>query len=186
MGQFLTGEGSVMLVAADLLTVDNAEKVRGFQHCAATLFPALHIAAVIEDHESEEESYAKCRQALTANPSIKGIYVTTGNSLPVLGLLGELGLAGKLKVITTDLFPGLLPMLRSGTVAATIYQKPLTQGRIAFQTVYRFLTENVCPPALIRLTPRIVLRSNLKGFLDGARLSTPIEQDDRALVSAPV
>lgn len=165
MGRFLPGGGDVLVVTGSLATVDHAEKVRGFQNCAASMFPDMRIAEVIEDHESEDESYAKSRAALTGNPSIKGIYASTGNSLPMLRAVGELELA-KPKIITTDLFPALVPMLRSGLVAATIHQRPFTQGRMAFHALYRFLTENVCPRALIRLLPHLVLRTSLDTFLE--------------------
>jgi ABC-type sugar transport system substrate-binding protein len=46
-------------------------------------------------------------------------------------------------------------------VAATIYQRPLVQGQIAFQAVDKFLVEGVKPPPAIRLSPHIVMKSNL-------------------------
>lgn len=165
MGQMLSGHGAVLLVTGAQTVVDHADKIRGFQNCASSMFPAIRIAGVIEDHESQEESYQKCREALLADRTINGVYATTSNSLPVLRVLDELGLLGKLRVIATDLFPEIVPTLRTGDVAATIYQKPFNQGRIGFQILYRFLTENVCPPARIRLAPDIVLRSNLEVFL---------------------
>lgn len=169
MGQMLSGEGSVLLATGNQTIIDHADKVRGFESCASSMFPAMRIAGVVEDHESEDESYKKCRAALLADPTIKGVYATTANSVPILGVLDELGLAGRLKFVATDLFPEIVSALRSGVVAATIYQKPFDQGRIAFQTVYRFLAENVCPRARICLAPDIVLRSNLEIFLARSR-----------------
>jgi LacI family transcriptional regulator len=165
MGQMLSGEGAVLLATGNQIVVDHADKVKGFRDCARSMFPAMRVAGVVEDHESEEESYKKCKAALVADPNIKGIYATTANSIPILRVLEELGLAGKVKVVATDLFPEIVSAMRSGVVAATVYQKPFEQGRIAFQTMYRFLTENVCPRARIRLLPDIVLRSSLEVFL---------------------
>jgi ABC-type sugar transport system substrate-binding protein len=69
-------------------------------------------------------------------------------------------------VITTDLFPDLLPYIRSGKVAATIHQRPWTQGRIAFQALHRFLAEGLAPASSIGLSPHIVMKSNVDLFLD--------------------
>lgn len=182
MGRFLPAGGSVLLVTGFLESIDHAEKVRGFRHCAASLVPTLQIAGVIEDHESEEESYEKCRRALTEDASIKGVYVATGNSLPLVRVLQELGLAGKIKVITTDLFPALVPMLQTGIVTATMYQMPFDQGRLALQTLYRFLTENVCPPARIRLAPHIVVRSSVDLFLSPSQHPKRREQESAYMV----
>ena len=51
-------------------------------------------------------------------------------------------------------------------MAATIHQRPWTQGRIALQALHRFLSEGVAPPPFIGLSPHIVMRSNLQHFLD--------------------
>jgi LacI family transcriptional regulator len=164
MGQFLPEGGDVMVVTGSLSTFDHAEKLRGF-HCAASLFPRLRVAQVIEDHENLEESYAKCRKALL-DPGIRAIYAATVNSLPLLSAIEGLGLISKVKVITTDLYPALISYLRSGAVAASLHQRPFNQGRIGFHTVYRYLTEGVCPTPVVRLVPHIVLRSNLEVFLE--------------------
>jgi LacI family transcriptional regulator len=163
MGQVLAGHGSVLLVTGSLAISDHAEKVMGFQNCMYS--PNIRVAGIIEDHESEEESYKKCKKALLDDPTIKGIYATTANSVPLLRALDELGLAGKLKVVATDLFPELLAALQSGVVAAILYQKPFDQGWIGFQALYQFVAENICPPAQIKLAPDIVIRANLEMFL---------------------
>jgi LacI family transcriptional regulator len=94
------------------------------------------------------------------------VYVSTANSLPVLRAVQESGRGNQLQVITTDLFPELVPMIRSGLVLATIHQRPMTQGRFAFQALRRFLVEGVRPPEWIRIAPHLVLRSNVDLFLD--------------------
>lgn len=166
LGQFLPEGGDVLVVTGSLSTFDHTEKLRGFEHCAASLFPRLRVAQLIEDHEDLNESFAKCHKALRSAPSIRAVYAATVNSLPVLHALEGLGMAGKVKVITTDLFPDLIPFLRSGVVAASIYQRPFNQGRIGFHTLYRYLTEGICPAPVVRLSPHMVLRSNLDVILE--------------------
>jgi len=45
----------------------------------------------------------------------------------------------EIAVITTNFFDELIPSIRNGTVAGTIYQRPFTQGRMAVQALYDFL-----------------------------------------------
>jgi len=106
----------------------------------------------------------KCRKALEQHPLAKGIYVATANSMPVVKALEESGLAGKIKVVGTDLFPAMFPYIRSGTIAATIYQRAREQGAKALQTTVRFLTEKLQPAAQISINPTIVMRGNLDLF----------------------
>jgi LacI family transcriptional regulator len=85
--------------------------------------------------------------------------------MPVIKALEELRLAGKIKVIATDVFPALFPHIRSSTIAATIHQRAREQGATALQVIMRFLTEKLRPPAQISINPAIVMRSNLELFL---------------------
>jgi LacI family transcriptional regulator len=78
-------------------------------------------------------------------------------------------------VITTDLFPALVPLIRSGKILATIHQRPQTQGRLAFQALYQFLVEGKFPAPTIKVPPHIVMMSNLDLFAE--RLSAESEQE---------
>ncbi len=71
----------------------------------------------------------------------------------------------RLTVITTDLFPALIPEIRSGAVQATIYQRPRTQGRMAFRLLQEFLVEGECSTKQLMLSPHLVMRGNLDFFL---------------------
>ncbi len=70
-----------------------------------------------------------------------------------------------LTIITTDLFPDLVPQIRSGAVAATIYQRPRAQGQMAFRMLHAFLTDSKSPSRRITLAPHLVMRGNLDFFL---------------------
>lgn len=166
MGRFLRGHGSVVLVTGLLTTIDHAKKLEGFRKTVGELWPGLEIAGVVEAHDDEAEAYHKCRAVLAARPHVAGVYVSTANSLPVLRAIEDEGLTGVVTVITTDLFPALSPFIESGRVTATIHQRPWTQGRMAFQTLCAFLTEGLPPSPFIRLSPHIVLKSNLGIFLE--------------------
>src|SRR4029434_4267135 len=86
------------------------------------------------------------------------------------------GMLGGLSIITTDLFPKLVEELRAGNVAATIYQRPRTQGRLAFQVLYNYLADGRTPHEHVTLVPHLVMRVILNYFLArhpmGARAKT--------------
>lgn len=166
MGRFLRGHGPAVLVTGLLTTIDHAKKLEGFRRTVAELWPRLEIAGVVEAHDDEAEAYHKCRAVLAARPDVAGVYVSTANSLPVLRAIEDEGLTGEVTVITTDLFPALSPFIESGRVTATIHQRPWTQGRMALQALCAFLIEGVAPSPFIRLSPHIVLKSNLGIFLE--------------------
>src|SRR5438128_8149925 len=172
MGRFLGGKGRIVVVTGQLSTVDHLQKLDGFRKEIGEKWPGLGIAAVVEAHDDEAEGYEKCRAVLASTPDVAGVYVSTANSIPVMRALDDRGLSRGITIITTDLFPALAPHIESGRVAATIYQRPWVQGQIAFQAIYKFLVEGVTPPPVNRLSPHVVMRSNLKLFLERMRSDT--------------
>jgi LacI family transcriptional regulator len=171
MGRFIASKGPLVAVTGQLSTIDHAQKVAGFRQAVAEMWPELRIGTVVEAHDHEPEAYEKCRKLLRGTSDIAGIYVTTANSIPVMRAVEEAGLGGRLTVITSDLFPALAKLIESGRVAATLYQRPVMQGQLAFRALYSYLVEGVQPAPVTRLAPHVVMKSNLKLFLD--RLPRP-------------
>ena len=169
MARFLGAQGRIAVFTGSLATTDHQQKLEGFRRTLASFAPAMSIAAVLETHDNEKEAYRKSTDALAASPNIRGIYVSTANSMPVLRAIGESGRANNVAVITTDLFPELVPFIQSGVVAATIHQRPFNQGRMAFQTLQKFLVEGFTPSPVVKLAPHVVMRSNLSLFLPRER-----------------
>ena len=160
----LTAPGAIAVMTGDLTTQDHAEKLRGFAGTLALMAPHLHLLPIVESHESTRQAHRAALRLLQANPDLAGLYINTANSLPVLRALEELGMLGKIQVVTTDLFPQLVPYIESRAVLATLHQRPFTQGKMAFEALMRFLLDGVQPAPITRLAPHIVMRSNLSLF----------------------
>lgn len=158
--------GEILAVTGDLSTVDHSEKMRGMREFLAKFGSSLQLGAVIEAHDDAREAYRMTKDVLKDRPVVSAVYVSTANSAPVLQALEDAGRLPATLVITTDLFPSLIPLIRSGKVLATIYQRPKAQGRLAFRSIYQFLVEGECPPLRHRLPPHIILQSNLDLFLE--------------------
>ena len=176
LGTVLQCEGPVAIVTGDLNTFDHGEKLRGFAATLATIAPHLTLMPAIESHESPREAYRGTLALLRRKTKPIGIYINTANSVPVLRAIDENGMCGRVKLITTDLFPELVPFIESGKILATLYQRPFTQGKLAFETLCRFLVEGIQPEPITRLAPHIILRSNLHLFL--GRLSEALEMNN--------
>ncbi len=171
--QVLPGVGHVAVLTGELSTLDHAEKVRGFAAALAMLAPHLTLLPVAEGHEDPKRAYEQTCKLFSQDPMPAGIYVNTANSLPVMQAMEERGQIGKVKVITTDLFPAIVPLIESGAILATLYQRPQTQGRLALEMLARYLLEGTSPAEKVRIAPHIILRSNLPLFLDRISTASP-------------
>jgi LacI family transcriptional regulator, galactose operon repressor len=166
LSRFLPEGGEVAFFTGWLQMQDHADKLRGFESSIRASHPALTIAQAIEAHDDEREGRRRALSVLRAHPRLKGIYVSTVNSLPVLRAAEEEGRLAGLTVVTTDLFPELVEWIRAGKVAATVYQRPVNQGRLALQALYQYLLNGAKPASRLRVVPHVVMRSNLDLFLE--------------------
>ena len=166
LGRFLPTGGEVGFFTGWLTTQDHADKFRGFVTSLSRVNPSLTLGPVVEAHDDEGEADRRAREALRAHPRLAGLYISTSNSMPVLRAAEREGRLAGLTVVTTDLFPELAELIRAGRVAATVYQRPLTQGRTALLTLYECLQSGRRPAADHRVSPHLVMRSNLDLVLE--------------------
>ncbi len=166
LGRFLPGGGQVAFFTGWLATQDHADKLRGFEWSLQSTGAAIKLGPIVEAHDDEREGRRRTLSVLREHPNLKGIYISTVNSLPVLRAAEQEGHLSRLTVVTTDLFPELVEWIRAGKVAATVYQRPLSQGRLALQALYQFLLNGTRPPSRLRVVPHLVMRSNLDLFLE--------------------
>lgn len=166
MGRFLGSRtGSIAVTVFDMAITEHAEKYAAFENTLRSFYPGLHPLKPIEDHDVEAEAYRKCRDLFEKCPDLCGVYVTTEASIPVLNAARDAKLLDRLTIITTDLFPDLVPQIRSGAVTATIYQRPRAQGQIAFRMLHEFLAEGGDRSHQVALAPHLLMRGNLDFFL---------------------
>lgn len=167
MGRFIgPHEKSVAITVFDLAITEHAEKYSAFESTMSSFYPNLQVLKPIDDHDVEKEAYRKCRKLFAEREDLGGIYITTEASVPVLQAASDAGILEHLTIITTDLFPDLVPYIRSGAVVATIYQRPRAQGQMALRMLHEFLAEGGGRRSnQVALAPHLVMRGNLDFFL---------------------
>lgn len=164
MGNVLPPASETAIFTGMLNIEDHARKVDGFQTAYPGFNPGGRVSEVIEAHEDEEEAFLKCFALLERNPAIRGIYVNTVNCLPVCRAICARGKSGEVKLITTDLFSGMVPYFERGTILASIHGRPFAQGEIAVRLALDNKTNGRLLPPVQSLLPHVVLRSNLQMF----------------------
>jgi len=160
----LPRKANVAVFSGELFTLDHAEKLRGFAATIAVQAPHLTLLRALESHERPKEAYRQAMTLMKSKDRPDGLYLSTANSMPVLEALEELGLLGKVQVITTDLFQELVPLIEFNKVLASMYQRPYTQGKVAFESLIAYLMQVDAEHPVVRLAPHVIFRSNLSLF----------------------
>jgi LacI family transcriptional regulator len=129
--------------------------------CSEAKEYGLKIRAVLENHDRSELAYMQTGKIIKMFPDVRGIYVTSYNSIPVCTCIHDSGLADKITVIGHDLYPELVPYIEKGSLKASIYQNPFLYGRTAVKVIYEYMTEKKDYPGDILIKPELILKSNL-------------------------
>jgi LacI family transcriptional regulator len=164
MANFVPPRARVAVVTGMMKTEDHRVKVEGFSEVFPRDCPGGKVVEVIEGHDYYEETHKKVSQLLRDNKKIDGIYVSTAICVPVCRALEEAGLAGKVKVVSTDLFLDAVPFFQNRTISAAMYQRPYQQGQIAVRLLVDHLVNGAELPVRYPINPSVVLRSNLTMF----------------------
>jgi LacI family transcriptional regulator len=167
LGRFCRSAGPVAVTMSARDISEHAEKHDAFASTLTSLHPGMTLVDAIEDHDIEAETYAKSRALFTRHPDLAGIYITTEASIPVIRAARDTGILPRLTIIATDLFPALEDEIRKGSVAATIFQRPRTQGRMAYRLLHEYLIDGAVSSQKLTLSPHLVTRGNLDFFLRG-------------------
>lgn len=170
----LPRKANVAILTGELSTLDHAEKLSGFAATLAIQAPHLTLMPTLEGHEKPKEAYRQALTLMRQKDRPEGLYLSTANSIAVIEALEELGLLGKVQVVATDLFQELATLIKSNKVLATLYQRPFTQGKVAFENLVAYLTRGTLETPVVQLAPHIVLRSNLPLF--ASRISETEEE----------
>lgn len=161
----MAAPGSDAAIVTGMLNIeDHRKKTESFREAYPGFNAGGRVVEVIEAHEDEDEAFQKCFAILKRHKSLAGVYVNTVNCLPVCRAIGALGLAGKLKLVTTDLFSEMRPYFEKKTISASVYSRPFVQGEIAMRLVVDHLVHGSALPNVHLLAPRVVLHSTFHLF----------------------
>jgi LacI family transcriptional regulator len=124
----------------------------------------LSVACVYYCYDNEQIAYEETNRVLEQYPDIGGIYVNSFNSVGVIRSIKEHGLAGKICVITSDIYDELRKNINDGIVTASIFQDQYTQGRRGLRLLYQTIAENIEVTDRILINPQVIMHSNMELF----------------------
>ena len=123
------------------------------------------IVGIYENQDDPEMAYYSTEKLLRELPDVGGIYINSANSETVCKKVIEKGLGGKIKIVSSDIFPVLADYINQGIVHASIFQDPFTQGRVAFKRLYEYIAEGKRCEEEIFIKPQLIVRGNLELFV---------------------
>jgi LacI family transcriptional regulator len=160
---WLTGGKSVAIFSGNREFIIHKEKIEAF--IGELKEKPLDLVGVYDNQDDPDIAYQVTGNILKEYPDLGGIYVSSPNSIAVCKRIEEMGFSGKIKLITSDIFPKLKDYINNGTVQASIFQNPFEQGKTVVKCLYQHIIKEKVFKEEILINPQIIFKSNLELFL---------------------
>ncbi len=164
MGEFLHGEGTVLLLTGFHSVWGHEQRLKGFMDVVHREYPGI---ALIGPHEYFDEDFTVreiISKELHQHPEISGIYGTSSVALPQAAAL--LVAQGKqhIRLVGFDTDDEIAQYLREGVIDASLLQDPYAQGYYSLKLLARHVFDRWEPKrSSFHTRMEILLRENAHG-----------------------
>lgn len=116
---------------------------------------------MIETYNDYTLSYQKVREAIERVPDIRGIYMANHSVTGCVEAVRDMGLSGKVHIVSHDLTDSTRRLLKSGEIDFTIAQNINQQSYQALMTLREYVQRHIMPHAEQHAPIEIVCAENL-------------------------
>jgi len=137
-------------------------RIQGLQETIKSTYGTMRLLDIQEVPSDEEMAYQKTRKMIEANPDMDSLFYSTGGLSGGLRAVRDLGLYGKLNMISLDLVKPITDAILDGGIQATVCQEPEAQGYKAVKVAFDFLVAHINPEHKnILIDPTIKIRHSI-------------------------
>jgi len=139
------GISNVGIVMGSPLVLCHKERVAGFTHRIEEAYTGLKIIATEINHDDDIQSYVVTKHLLEKYPEIDSLFLVAAGVEGAFQAIKELGLVGKLKVVSYDSTSASRELIRTGGISVSITQEPFYQGAKPLDILYNYVGMGVKP-----------------------------------------
>ncbi len=164
MGEFLHGEGTVLLLTGFHSVWGHEQRLKGFMEIVRRDYPRIGLIGPYEYFDEDFTVRELLSTALKQHPEITGIYGTS--SVALSQAAAHLVAQGKqhTRLIGFDTDDEIVQYLREGVIDATLLQDPYAQGYYSLRLLARHVFDRWAPKRSSFYTRmEILLRENAHG-----------------------
>jgi LacI family transcriptional regulator, galactose operon repressor len=161
MGEILNGRGKVAVISAhNLLCV--GKRLEGFEAVIKSKYPDIEIVDIVDTFEQGLVAFQKTLSILESVRDLNGIFITCGNVNEVGKAVRLMNKAKEVKIISYDLYPEIVELVKEGIINFTIGQDLFAQGYKPVKILFEYLFYKKTPEVdQIKTSIDIRLRENI-------------------------
>lgn len=131
-------EAKILVVTGSEKIRGHRQRMRGFSDLLEEKYPKFEIAKVIECNDDDDLSYKLTINELKKE-DFSAIYILAAGTEGVCRALAELGLAGAIRIVCSDLTESTRKYMKEGMIQAAICQNPFAQGYDSIRLAFDYL-----------------------------------------------
>lgn len=128
LNMICSGKAKVGIVMGSPLVLCHSERVAGFTRRIAQAYRDLEIVETEINHDDDIQSFVVTKRLLETHPEIDALFLVAAGVIGACRAVNELGLEGKIKLVSYDTTIASTALIRSGAISAAITQEPFIQG----------------------------------------------------------
>lgn len=137
LAEMIGGKGKVSIMNTNVGVTTTEARAKGFKDQITAAYPAIKIVSDEYCEDEAERSAAITESVLLKNPDLAGAFGV--NLYASLGIANAVDRLGKdLPIFSYDASPAVIEALASGTINATVCQKPMEIGATAVEMAHLY------------------------------------------------
>lgn len=159
LGEILGGQGNVIAISGYETNPSLNKRCEGFKDEIERRHPKMKVLPTKYSYNSSVIAETLTREIIEQHRDLKGIFVTAGVEEGVCAALEKEEMLGKVKMIITDISPGVEERLANDDISFAIVQNAHEQGHQAVMLLFEMLFDNKHPEKEYYYTDLTILTS---------------------------
>lgn len=139
------GDANVGIISGSPLVLCHSERVSGFTDNIRENYPHISIVSTAVNNDDDLESYLVTEKMFKDNRDINALFLAAAGVEGACRALYNLGLIGKIKIISFDTTHITKKLIKKGAIIATIAQQPIIQGSRPLDILFDYLAMDIKP-----------------------------------------
>ncbi|MDR2655711.1 MAG: LacI family DNA-binding transcriptional regulator [Oscillospiraceae bacterium] len=164
MNMICSGNAFVGIVSGSPLVLCHSERIAGFMRRIEEEYRGLKVVAAAVNNDDDIESYIVTKRLLEKHPETDALFLAAAGVAGACRAVGDMGLKGKVKILSFDVTAVSCEQIKSGMIAASITQEPFVQGAKPLGILLDYAGMGIRPCREFYYTSiGIVIKENLEG-----------------------
>ena len=156
------GRAKVGIVMGSPLVLCHSERVAGFTRRIGEAYKNIEIIDTEINHDDDIQSFVVTKRLLENHPEIDSLFLVAAGVIGACRAVNEMGLEGKIKLVSYDTTVASKELIKSGAIAVAITQEPFIQGAQPLDILLDYLGFGLKPEQeFFYTTIGIIIKENL-------------------------